>query len=479
MEYDTYVVAPDDTLSKIAQAHGTDSDQLASLNSIRDPNYIYPGQKLKIPKQPSSQEDGDDLYSELWIRFVDAAGKPIADLSTRVVTTSSEYHFTTDDMGFIPPVQTQEKSDNAHIFVAKMGGGEKKVATLKSYPGVHQHTLRSPKHKINASLRKHDGLPDHDPSKPIKLEPGDVQHNRDLDGHPVVNVGVECPNKENLRLGANYKYRDYVIAAGKKSGFEPQAVASVVNIEAAKKMVAVTKTTTVGGKPKTITRTVSTGEWDADSSNPRSTARGMTQFLAGTWLGEATRPGTFLNQKSVENGWLKADEAGRYTVLPDHKNEILDLRMNAEAAIMAAVDYGMSNFKALESSGYKFDKLNDGERAKVLYLTHHLGSGDANRYLAGTIVEDDTYSEARPHYPRRLIARGAKTLLIAQVGTDAAAKRAKENGDNYVKAHRLWLSNLIDTGVNFKNFACDPTKLDDVRPLLDIVTFVGGKNPTF
>lgn len=194
----------------------------------------------------------------------------------------------------------------------------------------------------------------------------------------------------------------------------------------------------------------------------------MTQFLAGTWLGEATRPRTFLNQKSVENRWVKADDAGRCTVLPDHKNEILDLRMNAEAAIMAAVDYGMANFKALESNGYKLDKLNDGERAKVLYLTHHLGSGDANRYLAGTIVEDDTYSEARPHHPPRLIARGAKTLLIAQVGTDAAAKRAKENGDNYVKAHRLWLSNLIDTGVNFKNFACDPTKLDDVRPLLTL-----------
>lgn len=176
---------------------------------------------------------------------------------------------------------------------------------------------------------------------------------------------------------------------------------------------------------------------------------------------------------------MKADDAGRYTVLPDHKNKILGLRTNAEAAIMAAVDYGMSNFKALESSGYNFDNLNDGERAKILYLTHHLGSGDANRYLAGTIVEDDTYSEARPHHPRRLIARGAKTLLIAQVGTDAAAKRAKENGDNYIIAHRLWLSNLIDAGVNFKNFACDPTKLDDVRPLLDIVTIVGGKNPAF
>lgn len=272
MEYDTYVVTHGDTLSKIAQAHGTDADQLANLNGIREPNFIYPGQKLKVPKKALSQTDGDDFYSELWIRFVDAVGKPITNLATRIVTASGEFNFTTDDMGLVPPVQTQEKGDDPHVYVTKMAGGEKKVATLKAHPGVHQHTLRSPKHKINVPLRKHDGLPDHDPSKPVKLEPGDVQHNRDLDGHPVVNVGVECPNNENLRLDANYKYRDYVIAAGKKSGFEPQAVASVVNIEAAKKRVAVTKTITVRGQPKTITRTVSTGEWDADSSNPRSTA---------------------------------------------------------------------------------------------------------------------------------------------------------------------------------------------------------------
>ncbi len=134
MEYDNYVVAPGDTLSKIAQAHGTDSDKLASLNGIREPNYIYPGQKLKIPKQPVPQEDSDDFYSEFWIRFVDAVGKPIVDLATRVVTASGEYHFTTDDMGLIPPVQAQDKGDNPHIFVSKMGGGEKKSRRSSPIP---------------------------------------------------------------------------------------------------------------------------------------------------------------------------------------------------------------------------------------------------------------------------------------------------------------------------------------------------------
>ena len=78
-----------------------------------------------------------------------------------------------------------------------------------------------------------------------------------------------------------------------------------------------------------------------------------------------------------------------------------------------------------------------------------------------------------------MIARGAKSLLVGQIGSAAAARLAKQNGDNYVKAHRNWLSGLIDNGVNFKNFACDPTKLDNVRTLLDLATAVGGTNPTF
>lgn len=134
---------------------------------------------------------------------------------------------------------------------------------------------------------------------------------------------------------------------------------------------------------------------------------------------------------------------------------------------------------ASEGGGYDFSNLNDGERAKMLYLSHHLGAADAKRYLAGTIAAEDTYTGAKPHRPPRLIARGAKTRLTAQVGSAAAAKRAEENRGNYVKAHRLWLSHLIDTGVNFKNFACDASKLEDVRPLLDLVTVVGGTNPTF
>jgi N-acetylmuramoyl-L-alanine amidase len=42
------VVQPGDTLSEIAQAHGTTVGQLVTLNAIPDPNMIYPGQRLRI-----------------------------------------------------------------------------------------------------------------------------------------------------------------------------------------------------------------------------------------------------------------------------------------------------------------------------------------------------------------------------------------------------------------------------------------------
>lgn len=44
----TYVVNPNDTLSEIASLFGTTYEHLAELNSISDPNLIYPGQVLKI-----------------------------------------------------------------------------------------------------------------------------------------------------------------------------------------------------------------------------------------------------------------------------------------------------------------------------------------------------------------------------------------------------------------------------------------------
>ena len=54
---ETYTVQPGDSLSEIAAAHGTTYQELAALNGIADPNKIYPGQVLKFSGDaPASDE---------------------------------------------------------------------------------------------------------------------------------------------------------------------------------------------------------------------------------------------------------------------------------------------------------------------------------------------------------------------------------------------------------------------------------------
>jgi hypothetical protein len=56
---------------------------------------------------------------------------------------------------------------------------------------------------------------------------------------------------------------------------------------------------------------------------------------------------------------------------------------------------------------------------------------------------------------------------------------AEKYSGNYIAAHWFWLGDFIDAGIKFKNFAGDPSKLEDVHAPLDLVAAVGGKNPDF
>ncbi|WP_148872486.1 hypothetical protein, partial [Serratia marcescens] len=102
----------------------------------------------------------------------------------------------------------------------------------------------------------------------------------------------------------------------------------------------------------------------------------------------------------------------------------------------AAVDYGLYNLAKLQAAGYSVDTLNDAEKAKIFYLTHHLGLGDAKRFIRKTITEVSAHK-----------------LLVAQIGVKNAARRAKDNG-NYVEGHRAWLCEYIDKNIKVERFYC-------------------------
>lgn len=67
--------------------------------------------------------------------------------------------------------------------------------------------------------------------------------------------------------------------------------------------------------------------------------------------------------------------------------QLLKLRFKPEYAIIAAVDYGIANLASLKEAGYNIDGLNDAEKAKLIYLTHHLGLSDAKRFINNKITE--------------------------------------------------------------------------------------------
>ncbi|PLR29157.1 hypothetical protein CYR32_21155 [Chimaeribacter coloradensis] len=54
---------------------------------------------------------------------------------------------------------------------------------------------------------------------------------------------------------------------------------------------------------------------------------------------------------------------------------------------MKIINHNVRNLEALEKSGYRIAVLDDAEKAKLLYLTHHLGLTDTIRFIKGTITE--------------------------------------------------------------------------------------------
>lgn len=76
---DTYTVQPGDTLSEIAQKYGMTVNELVKLNNIKNPNLIYPGQKIKLTGSASKAiyhtvRKGDTV-SELAVKYGSTAAQ--------------------------------------------------------------------------------------------------------------------------------------------------------------------------------------------------------------------------------------------------------------------------------------------------------------------------------------------------------------------------------------------------------------------
>lgn len=209
-------------------------------------------------------------------------------------------------------------------------------------------------------------------------------------------------------LGPNAHFAKAINRAAERTGLPASALASIIEAEAAR------------GRD---------GTWNVHSRNPRSSAAGLGQFLSGTWESEAERPGTWLNAEASRRGWL--DGAGRVT--SEARGALLALRYNPEASIQAIADYAQGNLRQLERTGVRIGDSVEGI-ARAAYLGHHLGPGDAARFLNGGLD------------PAR-----ARVLLNAQVGQESAARRVAETG-NAAVAHRQWLSAYVERRIDPARF---------------------------
>ncbi|GGB74534.1 hypothetical protein GCM10010833_32190 [Blastomonas aquatica] len=210
-------------------------------------------------------------------------------------------------------------------------------------------------------------------------------------------------------LGANAAHAATLQRAAERSGLPPAALAAIVDAEAAK-------------RPD--------GSWNLMSRNPRSSAAGLGQFLSGTWIGMAEQPGNWLHDLAQQKRWLGSDNR----VLPAARGPLLALRYNAEASIHSIADYAQSNIRQIRNAGIRTAE-SPQSMAQLAYLGHHLGPGDAIRYLKGGLSENR-----------------AAHLLRAQIGHDQASHRINRAGDA-TTAHRNWLNGFVTRNVRPDRFS--------------------------
>jgi peptidoglycan hydrolase-like protein with peptidoglycan-binding domain len=224
--------------------------------------------------------------------------------------------------------------------------------------------------------------------------------NRRGDATTNTTGGTEAPTPPRrpageLSLGVNERYRDALLLAERRTGIDASALAGLVNAEAARDR---------GGR------------WIADSYNAGSGARGLTQFLAGTWVDRATAAGTYLNELAVGRGFVRRDEHGRFVVAD--RQSLLALRDDPTASIVSAAEYGRDNLASLGRLGLVPADVTDDARARYMYYAHHEGLAGAVRLL--TDSRDATEDEARSALVRGRGQRAAAALM-RQHGSYAAA----------------------------------------------------------
>lgn len=114
---------------------------------------------------------------------------------------------------------------------------------------------------------------------------------------------------------------------------------------------------------------------DPNAASPRSSAMGLYQFTAGTWLEMVKKHGAEHGLGNYADAITKGRD-GKWAVADkEMKAEILNLRKDPRISALMAGEYAADNGKVLEA------KLGRKASTHDLYLAHFLGAGGAIKVL--------------------------------------------------------------------------------------------------
>jgi hypothetical protein len=142
-----------------------------------------------------------------------------------------------------------------------------------------------------------------------------------------------------------------------------------------------------------------------------------------TWLEEGNRAGSYLNARARELGYL--DRNGNISNV--HRDEFLNLRVNAHDSIIAAADSVARNLELLRSRGLILDE-SPAALARYAYIAHHEGRTGAINFLQGNAI--------------------SQSAIASNLQEPVRGEYLRANGNDINRAYRAFLEHHVDQRVD-------------------------------
>ena len=221
-----YIVHPGDTLYRIAAMHGVTVRQLASLNGIRNPNRIYIGQVLRIPKKGEApivlletpatgarvrspvviSGRADVFEGQVSIRILDSRFRPIAEgTATAAMGELTPFRV---EIPFAVPYSQWGYIDA--YWISPKDGSPRDMVTVRVYLQKTQRVLPTPSPSPSPTPTVPTVTPSPSPTPTAALEPTYYVHPGDTLYHIAVGHRVSIrdivrrnriPNPNRIYVG--------------------------------------------------------------------------------------------------------------------------------------------------------------------------------------------------------------------------------------------------------------------------------------